>query len=256
MYHALQYLEDCFTKSKNEIASSPGKHSPNLVVALNEEVVMETHRRLMQGPPGEIRSGTAYAGSLLFSRLYYYPKPCEIAIYLNTILDEYINMVEGLPTSLHDPDSLVLVFKLAAWFFYQVISLHPFTNENDRISRLLANHVLRLISPFPVAIHPSPGGTVIPSMLNTTLYRSEWSFRDECSKIIPRRVHKKLKDAKEYYCAAIEKARYSLSEEKAIIALEHQPADLAAMMIESAWKNWSILREQVEKHTLQQSCIF
>ena len=50
-------------------------------------------------------------------------------------------------------EETIIIFKCAAWLLYEVVSLHPFYDGNGRICRLLANHVLSLITLFPVTIY-------------------------------------------------------------------------------------------------------
>ena len=42
--------------------------------------------------------------------------------------------------------------KCAAWILYQIVSLHPFSDGNGRLSRLLAAYTLSIFCPFPCAI--------------------------------------------------------------------------------------------------------
>lgn len=45
------------------------------------------------------------------------------------------------------------IFKLAAWFFFELISLHPFGDGNGRLCRLLCSYVLSIITPFPAPVY-------------------------------------------------------------------------------------------------------
>jgi fido (protein-threonine AMPylation protein) len=75
---------------------------------------------------------------------------------LQPILDHYNALVEGLKAKLITPSSriegITKLFKLAAWLLHSVISLHPFSDGNGRLCRLLASYVLTLICPFPSPI--------------------------------------------------------------------------------------------------------
>jgi len=59
-------------------------------------------------------------------------------------------------------DSTAYIFKCAALLLFSFVDAHPFTDGNGRMCRLLANHVLSLITPFPVGLyhktHPGRSG--------------------------------------------------------------------------------------------------
>ena len=43
------------------------------------------------------------------------------------------------------------VIHLASWALFTFVDIHPFNNGNGRLCRLVANHIMSLVAPFPVS---------------------------------------------------------------------------------------------------------
>ena len=76
---------------------------------------------------------------------------------ISTLIDRYNALIEfikrDLKTKSDKSDATLCIFKCAAWFLFNLVSLHPFSDGNGRLCRLLASYTLLLITPFPSSIY-------------------------------------------------------------------------------------------------------
>ena len=49
-------------------------------------------------------------------------------------------------------DRLLSIFKSAAWLVFELLDLHPFSDGNGRLCRLVCSYVLSTCTPFPSPI--------------------------------------------------------------------------------------------------------
>ena len=72
------------------------------------------------------------------------------------LIDHHTECMEYLHQSDTESEEYTAgVFKCAARLMFDFVDTHPYMDGNGRMSRLLANYVLGLITPFPVAIYHS-----------------------------------------------------------------------------------------------------
>jgi fido (protein-threonine AMPylation protein) len=111
--------------------------------ALTPELILETHRLLMDGAIDEDKVPIAkgsYRTCAVFATGHVYPEFECIKPSMDKIIKEYNESTEHFIVK-------------AAKLFYDVITLHPFVNGNGRICRLLlAYSLMKDGIPFPVSI--------------------------------------------------------------------------------------------------------
>lgn len=134
-----------------ELCASQMQHSLEALI-LTPDIIHQVHRVLMQDlvhNPGEARLAPAYGG---FSRMgiYIYQPPELVPSLLLTICDLYNQALREIAAS---SEQMPLLYRLAAVLFVQLATVHPFSDGNGRLARLLASHVLRSVTPFPVTPH-------------------------------------------------------------------------------------------------------
>lgn len=91
--------------------------------------------------------------------IHYYPDAIILDDHLSDTLDGHnkhfnhylYNMKHSCNVS--EEEKITYLIKCAAWLFCRVISLHPFSNGNGRLCRLLVNDVLMEITPFPIQMY-------------------------------------------------------------------------------------------------------
>ena len=217
--------------------------NPAMAALLSEDIILQTHWALTHGTLlssrcGVFREGDVHASSFFFSSsLHFYPslEPATIAARVDGILANLHEMLYCLPP-LTSPSCVQLVFKLAAWLLFHFVDLHPFADGNGRMCRLLANRVLCLITPFPVAPFPS-ADSVQSSTLSTTLYK----MNPVTNKMESAHVSREASSVSDYYWAAIEQCRYGSA------SGQYAMSDLAALLVENAWQQWLSLESDMQQ---------
>ena len=87
---------------------------------------------------------------------YHYPsyKTTRIAFCaVDTIVMRYNLMVEEIAKETKEKEKIELSLKCASVLLFAFLMLHPFSDGNGRLARLLCNHCLMGFCPFPTAIY-------------------------------------------------------------------------------------------------------
>ena len=124
--------------------------------------ICDFHRVLMADIPehckraGEMRKNIAYV--LWDQRYHTYPDPAIVEILFDACIDHHsIHMTRYKKLAEKGPsvESFSYLFRCASRLLFDFVDAHPFSDGNGRMCRLLANYVLTLITPFPVALYMS-----------------------------------------------------------------------------------------------------
>lgn len=174
---------------------------------LTVQLICDTHKILLEGlhrEKGEIRQRdvwTRYNGNI-----HFYPDPVVAQQRFYGLIDRHNTYIAQL-SKFSEQDKIEYVFKCAAQLLFEFVDAHPFYDGNGRMCRLLANHTISQISPFPVSIYH---GHNCP---NSRCTRSD-------------------------YIDAIVRCRENPND---------GPGDLAAMLVEGAWIGWKNLCCNLER---------
>jgi hypothetical protein len=122
----------------------------------NQECVMKTHGILMKGR--KLYAGrfstytrvTSYRG-----HLHQYPTfdtilQAESAVWC--LLDCYNTMMSCIKIMEASPERVECIVKCAAWIMVRLSALHPFSDGNGRLCRIIGAYSLGTFSPFPTHI--------------------------------------------------------------------------------------------------------
>lgn len=69
------------------------------------------------------------------------------------VVDRYNKLIHEIKTLPNPVDKLTCLHKCAAWLLFELVSLHPFSDGNGRVSRLLCSYCLQSVTPFPTPVY-------------------------------------------------------------------------------------------------------
>jgi hypothetical protein len=147
---------------------------------------------------------------------YYYPhyETEDVAHEaVQAIVDQYNKMLYEISNDKSERNKLENSFKCASVLLFGFLTLHPFSDGNGRLARLLCSHCLNMFSPFPTAIY----NVFSPSTRD-----------DYITAIVNARTNLELSSDK----------LFSDARGEAMLILEQKPADLCSLIIESNWFTW------------------
>lgn len=128
---------------------------------LTPDLIKTLHQILMKGilhNAGQYRTARAY-DTTEDGDFPFFQEPEVIETTLQTVCDRYnahLERVAQQPDSLFSRDIVLLLVKLAATLFAEFIAVHPFSNGNGRLGRILMSHVLHAVTPFLVTPTVAP----------------------------------------------------------------------------------------------------
>ena len=154
-------------KRDGERISSEEQVSKNLLDAINhlesrnsgadtglldvEECIQDTHKVLMKNLLKSKKSGKFSTEKRMTGDGHVYPHlHTDEHAYneVQRIIDKYNATIDYIKNADLDPiKQNSMYFRCAAWILYNFVALHPFSDGNGRMCRLLASHCLYLVFP-------------------------------------------------------------------------------------------------------------
>lgn len=119
---------------------------------LTVQRVCDVHKILLQGlhpNNGNIRDSSVY--TQYNGEYHFYPPPHIAQMRFYALIDRHNIFINQLDVT--SEDYVLDMFKCAARLLFEFVDAHPFNDGNGRMCRLLANHVLSHITPFPVPLY-------------------------------------------------------------------------------------------------------
>lgn len=165
-------------------------------LSLTVSLIIDLHKTLMKDLitfPGSFRTSDAFPGG---KESFRYLAPEKIESALESLLDTYNEFVSVEQLSLEN------TMKVTAWFLFHFLTIHPFSDGNGRLSRVLDAsilfiHIDKLVSLRPFIVKPESAA----------------------------------EDFRAIYINAIETCRIDT-----VGPCCYRPSDLFSLVIESAWR--------------------
>ena len=196
-----QTLEDTVTalnkKNSNSISSAEEQVSINLMDAINhlekrnsgndrglldvEECILDTHNVLMKELVKSKKLGKFSTEKRMAGDGHVYPHlHTDEHAYneVQRIIDKYNATIDYIKNADLDPiKQNSMYFRCAAWILYNFVALHPFSDGNGRMCRLLASHCLYLVFSFPCPIYniyaPTKGDNYLAAIKKARCHNGE-----------------------------------------------------------------------------------
>lgn len=156
-------LRDAYTFLLNEVDSLKKVENSEEVEKmhglLKTSLIKKAHKLIMKDieqtnadEPGEY---SKYLRLTHFEgETYWYAKPEEIEKKVETVVNNHNYLMEHHVKKEIDPNVRVYtMFKICAWALFELLDLHPFSDGNGRLCRLLCSYVLSSMTPFPTPIY-------------------------------------------------------------------------------------------------------
>ena len=127
---------------------------------LEINLVKDVHRFILKGielprnstKPGEFSNkvrATCFEG-----KVYEYARPEGLELKVQTLLDRHNDLITYcVKEEKHLEDQIYKMFKTCSFLLFELLDLHPFSDGNGRLCRLLCNYVLSSMTPFPTPIY-------------------------------------------------------------------------------------------------------
>ncbi|XP_068672823.1 uncharacterized protein [Montipora foliosa] len=143
------------------LLETTGEERPSDYGLLEVSLLEETHKIILhdiqpskknQTKPGQMsgeRRVTEFKGET-----YEYPQHEDMKNEVNKLLDKYNILFDACSKhGLNEEKDYYNFFKLCAWLLFELLDLHPFSDGNGRLCRILGSYLLSSFTPFPTPIY-------------------------------------------------------------------------------------------------------
>lgn len=222
LYRAYKHLMQELNKNVKEYDNEQ-EFKPSVGLLEVDTIIVKTHVKLMTEliDDGKTEPGvfsTKKRSSSFQGKEIHYPTFSSVEVAweaVHRIVDQYNGLVPEV-NSCDDfsEDLLIKLFKRASGFLYSFLQLHPFSDGNGRLARLLTSYSLMTFSPFMTPIY----NVFSPSQEKDYI--------------------KALVDTRGSVDLDIDIDEKEKSKEVANNLMNQPTKDLCAMLIESNWSMW------------------
>lgn len=125
-----------------------------------ETLVLALHRLLMDNLYSHLTPGGSFSTErrLTFYKdtIHEYPRfdtQEDAWDTVQCVVDRYNALIDNIKIISDPSKRLLSVYKCGAWLLFKLVSLHPFSDGNGRLARLLCGYCLRIVTPFLSAVN-------------------------------------------------------------------------------------------------------
>ena len=138
------------------------------------QIICDLHKTLMKNlhhNAGNIRNTVTYT-IMPDGKKHYYTPPDQVESQFYTVIDHHNECMEELLnlTNLTRKQKLCCLVEAAAQLLFNFVSIHPFSDGNGRMSRLLAGYVMMIVNPFPVQPYHSRSNSYRKDYIDAIVY--------------------------------------------------------------------------------------
>ena len=129
---------------------------PRLHGLLEESMLREANRIIPRNIPRDKRYTKArtYCNNARITEfqgeLYHYQQSNDMQEAVCILLDRFNSLFTQSIDTNPENNKLLSIFKCVAWLVFELLDLHPFSDGNGRLCRLLSSYVLSTCTPFPI----------------------------------------------------------------------------------------------------------
>ena len=125
---------------------------PNLVKNAHKLILHDIKLPVWETKAGRLSTNKRYAD--FKGQRYYYQNPKNMEQAFQTLLDRHNDLITYNVKEEKDPKARVYnMFKICSWLLFELLDLHPFSDGNGRLCRLLCSYALSSMTPFPTPVY-------------------------------------------------------------------------------------------------------
>lgn len=151
IYQAYNYLEDTVQRECEQDESLYGFVESSMVKKLHRIILNNIPLSKGMTKPGECSNKERF--TTFQGEIYFYRKPEDMEEAMNIILDRFNSLLQWLTSEKDESIRVYRLFKASSWLLFELLDLHPFSDGNGRLFRLLCSYTLSVVTPFPTPVY-------------------------------------------------------------------------------------------------------
>ncbi len=147
--HAYEYLKTILNNDKENI----GMLDPVILKEAHEKVLKNVNlgSKTRAGEFSNVDRYTEYKGEKYHYNQVYKDLTTEECVQL--VIDRFNPLIDYAKKQEKRIDRIDRIFKAVAYLVFEMLDVHPFSDGNGRLCRLLASYILASMTPFPTPVY-------------------------------------------------------------------------------------------------------